>query len=118
MGKRVVHCKWVYKVKHHSDGTKERLKARSVVRGDTQHEGKDLNETYSPIVKMIPIRCLLVVVFKKGWVLTQQCIFAWKLTGGSVYKVPSLYAYHLMSSSSKNLCMDYDKPLENGILMS
>lgn len=69
--KNIVGCKWVYKLKHHQDGSIARYKARLVGKGFHQEPGIDHNETFSPIAKHSTIRVVLASAIHFNWPLHQ-----------------------------------------------
>ena len=60
-GKPVIGCKWIYKIKTHSDGSVERYKVRLVTKGFTQEYEIDYEETFTPVARISSIRTLLAV---------------------------------------------------------
>ena len=47
--KAVVTSKWLYKIKHGSDGSAEKFKARFVARGFSKKDGIDYDDIFAPV---------------------------------------------------------------------
>jgi hypothetical protein len=67
----VVGCKWIFRLKRHTNGTVARYKARLVAKGFNQRPDLDYHETFSPMVKPTTIRLVLSIAVSNGWQLHQ-----------------------------------------------
>ncbi|KAK1682449.1 hypothetical protein QYE76_043297 [Lolium multiflorum] len=70
-GGNVIDCKWIYKVKHHADGSLDRYKARLVAKGFKQRYGVDYEDAFSPVVKATTIHPILSFAVSQNWVMHQ-----------------------------------------------
>lgn len=65
--KKVIGCKWIFKLKFPADRTIERHKVWLVAKGFTQTEGINYLETFSHVVKMTTISVLLALATSQNW---------------------------------------------------
>jgi histone deacetylase 1/2 len=70
-GANVVSGKWVYRHKHHSDGSLACYLARWVVRGFSQEHVIDYDETFSSVVNPNTIRIVLSLASSSHWPIHQ-----------------------------------------------
>ncbi|GMI76426.1 cysteine-rich RLK (RECEPTOR-like protein kinase) 8 [Hibiscus trionum] len=71
LSRKLVGCKWMFKVKRKPDDSVERLKARLVAKGYSHNAGCDFRETYSPVVRSSTIKTVLATTVEKKWTLRQ-----------------------------------------------
>ena len=64
--KNLIGCKWVYIIKYKFDGSIERYKAIFSSREIHTKESINYTDTFSPVAKMVSIKCLLAVAIVKG----------------------------------------------------
>lgn len=69
--KNLIGCKWVFRLKHHPDGSIARFKARLVAKGFHQEPGIDYFETFTPVVKHSTIRLIISLAIHFHWPLQQ-----------------------------------------------
>ncbi|GJX99805.1 ribonuclease H-like domain-containing protein [Tanacetum coccineum] len=67
--RKAIGNKWIYKNKYKSSGDIDRYKARLVVKGFNQKEGIDFDETFSLVVKMSTVRCVVALSVTNNWPL-------------------------------------------------
>ena len=80
-GREPIGSKWVFKVKHRSDGKVERFKARLVAKGYAQKYGIDYDETFSPVVKFSSVRALIAFAIQNDMLLHQMDVVTAFLNG-------------------------------------
>nr|GEV78087.1 ribonuclease H-like domain-containing protein [Tanacetum cinerariifolium] len=70
-GRKPIGCQWIWKIKYKASGEVERYKARLVAKGFSQRECFDYDETFSLVVKMVTVRCLISITMCNSWSLYQ-----------------------------------------------
>nr|XP_009787908.1 PREDICTED: uncharacterized protein LOC104235787 [Nicotiana sylvestris] len=73
------------RIKYQANGEVERFKARLVAKGYNQQEG--LEETFSPVAKMVTVRSVIALAAAKDWSLYQMDIFNAFLQGDRKYSL-------------------------------
>jgi hypothetical protein len=79
--KDVVSSKWLFKIKHATDGSIEKYKAIFVARGFSQKEGIDYEETFTPVARYTSIKTIIAFAAKMKWKLHQMDVKTTFLNG-------------------------------------
>ena len=80
-GKSVVTSKWIYKIKHATDGSIEKYKAIFVAHGFSQKQGIDYEETFAPVARYTSIRSVLALATMMKWKIHQMDVKTSLLNG-------------------------------------
>ena len=79
--KSVVSSKWIYKIKHATNGSIEKYKAIFVAKWFSQREGIDYEETFSLVARYTSIRTIMALASMMKWDLHQMDVKTTFLNG-------------------------------------
>jgi hypothetical protein len=79
--KDMVSSKWLFKIKHATEGSIEKYKARFSAWGFSQKEDIDYEETFSPVARYTSIRTIIALAAKMKWKLHQMDVNTTFLNG-------------------------------------
>ena len=80
-GKSVVSSKWIYKIKHATDGSLEKYKARFVARGFSQKDIIYYEDTFMLVSRYTSIRTMTELASMMKWSLHQMDVKTTFLNG-------------------------------------
>ena len=70
--KFILSSKWIFKLKHATDGSIEKYKVRFVARGFSQKDSIDYDETFAPVARDTSISTIISLVSIFGWKMYQM----------------------------------------------
>lgn len=109
--RKSIGCKWVNKIKYKSNGELERYKARLVAKVYSQKEGMGYEKTFSPVVNIVVVRCLINLVGQNQWPLFEldinNAFLCYDLCVIVYMSLPQGYfdSTHIRVCMLKSLCM-------------
>jgi hypothetical protein len=109
-GRKVVRCKWIYRIKTNSDGSIARYKARLVAQGSTQIAGVDYDQTFSLVVKYDSIQTTLAIAAQQKMHITQfdiQTAFLHGLIDTIIYMLQPLGFEIASDNGAVMVCMSH-----------
>ncbi|GJS63189.1 retrovirus-related pol polyprotein from transposon TNT 1-94 [Tanacetum coccineum] len=104
VGRKPIGGKWVYKIKYQFNGEVDRFKARYVAKDFNQKEGIDYEETFSSVVKIVTVRCILSVALFNSWPVYQLDVNNAFLYGDLVEDVYMSLPEGYFSKDDKRVC--------------
>jgi histone deacetylase 1/2 len=69
--RRLIGCKWIFKVKENPGGSINKYKAILVAQGFSQTSGFNFTETFSPVIKPVTVRIILTLAVTFKWKVQQ-----------------------------------------------
>ena len=71
-GRKVVGSRWIYKVKHATDGNVEKYNVCFMAKGFSQKEGINYEETFALVVRHASILTIISLAVEMGWRVHQM----------------------------------------------